>query len=163
MQFCLLLSVYQLEVLELEIAKAKIEDLPEILALQRAAYISEAKLVNRKEIQPLTQTLEELEQQYKDGIILKAIKSGKIIGSVRGYTNSNTLYIGKLMVHPDYQNQGIGKQLLFAIEKYFPDYRYELFTNENSIKNIFFYQRNGYKEYKRETDNDELVMVFLEK
>ena len=43
--------------------------------------------------------------EYKKGIILKALdEKGKIIGSVRGYLEDGTVYIGKLMVHP--QDQG---------------------------------------------------------
>ncbi|MBE5880236.1 MAG: GNAT family N-acetyltransferase [Lachnospiraceae bacterium] len=41
--------------------------------------------------------------------------------------------IGKLMVHPKMQKQGIGTQLLLAMEKEFQDCRYELFTSTKSI------------------------------
>lgn len=44
----------------INIEKAKIKDLEEILALQYLAYQSEAKLVNDYSIQPLIETIEEI-------------------------------------------------------------------------------------------------------
>jgi len=50
--------------------------LAEILSLQKLAYQSEAKLLNDYTIQPLTQTLIELQNEfnkYGTGVILKLI------------------------------------------------------------------------------------------
>jgi hypothetical protein len=54
----------------MEIKKAALEDLPGILELQKLAYLSEAKLLNDYTIQPLMQTLEELENEDNKLIIL---------------------------------------------------------------------------------------------
>jgi ABC-type ATPase with predicted acetyltransferase domain len=35
--------------------------------------------------------------------------------------NSKTGYIGRLIVHPDFQNQGIGNRSLNKIEEKFPE------------------------------------------
>ena len=86
--------------------------------------------------------------EYKKGIILKALdEKGKIIGSVRGYLEDGTVYIGKLMVHPQDQGKGIGTKLLLSIEKEFPGYRYELFTSTKSKRNIKLYEKLGYKVF----------------
>jgi GNAT superfamily N-acetyltransferase len=147
------------------ISKAEKSDLKEILALQKTAYLSEGKLLNNYNIQPLTQTFEETEEEFSRGIFLKAVdeKNSKIIGSVRGFPEGKTLRIGKLMVHPDFQSRGIGKTLLNAIEKNFPDMRYELFTALKNSKNISLYTKSGYKPYKTEKTPDGTEMVFLEK
>ena len=63
------------------IIKAELSDLKEILALQYLAYQSEAALFGNKDILPLKQTLEELTVEYNDGLILKMVSDGKIIGS----------------------------------------------------------------------------------
>lgn len=148
----------------MNIQQAELIDLPIILQLQKITYLSEAQLLNNYNIPPLTQTLTELEQEFHKGIVLKATdETNTIIGSIRAYQNKETLYIGKLMVHPTYQNKGIGGQLLLAIESYFPKARYELFTSDRSLKNLSLYTKNGYKEFKRETINNNLVFVFLEK
>ncbi|MEE1219356.1 MAG: GNAT family N-acetyltransferase [Ruminococcus sp.] len=146
------------------IKKAKIEDLQEILKLQYLAYQSEAKLFNDMNIPPLKQTLEELYNEFYKGTILKVMNNtGDIIGSVRAYQKGETVYIGKLMVHPKYQKQGIGTKLLIEIENEYPNKRYELFTSTKSINNIKLYQKMGYKIFKEESVTDELKFVYLQK
>jgi len=126
----------------LKIIKAETDDLPEILSLQKLAYQSEARLVNDFSIPPLTQTHEGIRADYDNGIILKAIdEGGKIIGSVRGRFSDDTLYIGRLIVDPRFQNRGIGTALLSGIEALYPDARYELFTSDKSGKNLSLYQK----------------------
>ena len=44
----------------MQIERANLEDLPEILALQKMAFSSESKLHGDLQIPPLTETLEEL-------------------------------------------------------------------------------------------------------
>ncbi len=41
--------------------------------------------------------------------------------------------------------------------------RFELFSGQKSIKNIFLYRKLGYSEFKRIAVNDLLTMVYLEK
>jgi len=146
------------------ITKAKKEDLPKILDIQYLAYQSEAKLFNNSDIPPLKQTLTDIENEYQKGVIFKALdEDGQIIGSVRGYCEGGTVYIGKLMVHPRYQGQGIGTKLLIEMEKEYPDSRYELFTSSRSSKNIALYERLGYKIFNEKQITDELRFVYLEK
>ena len=148
----------------MKIEKACKEDLREILKLQYLAYQSEAKLFNSQAIPPLTQTLEDVQHEYEKGIILKATdEAGSIIGSVRAYCENGTVYIGKLMVHPDHQGKGIGTKLLIAIEACYTNVRYELFTSTRSQKNIHMYEHLGYKIFNEKAINEELRFVYLEK
>ena len=147
-----------------EIKKADKADLKEILELQYLSYQSEAARFGGKKIQPLTETLEEVEAQYEQGIVLKMTNSdGKIIGSVRAYEEDGTVYIGKLMVHPDYQKKGYGTRLILSIEKLFPGKRYELFTSTRSLENIRLYERMGYSSFDTRKVDDEIEFVYLEK
>ncbi|MEE1153812.1 MAG: GNAT family N-acetyltransferase [Acutalibacteraceae bacterium] len=146
------------------IDKAQENDLQEILALQYIAYQSEAKLFNDMDIPPLKQTIEEVYDEFRKGTFLKAIdEKGVIIGSVRAYQENNTVYIGKLIVHPDMQKKGLGTKLLLAIEAKYPNKRYELFTSTKSISNIKLYKKLGYKIFKKEAISQELQFVYLEK
>lgn len=146
------------------IERAEPVDLQEILDLQYLAYQSEAKLFNNPNIPPLKQTLSDVAEEYQKGIILKASDdTGTIVGSIRGYCSNGTVYIGKLMVHPDMQNQGIGTKLLNSIEKEFPNQRYELFTSTRSSKNIILYERLGYRIFDEKKITDELKFIYLEK
>lgn len=146
------------------IKEAEISDLREILELQYLAYQSEAKLFNDPDIPPLKQTLSDVEIEFREGIILKALDENNIIlGSVRAYCDNKTLHIGKLMVHPKWQRQGIGTKLLLDIEKRFPEYRYELFTSTKSEKNIALYKRLGYSIFNEKRVTEELSFVYFEK
>jgi len=147
----------------MQILKATYDDLPKILDLQKLAYLSEAKLLNDYTIQPLTQTLQELETEFANNTILKMVEKYNIIGSVRAYEKNNRVYIGKLMVHPDYQKNGYGTKLLTAIEALYENKIFELYTSSKSEKNIKLYMKNGYKEFKREKISDNLEMVYMEK
>lgn len=146
------------------IQRAQESDLREILELQYLAYQSEARLFSNPDIPPLRQTLDDVTAEYRKGIILKATdENGSIIGSVRGYSDGITVYIGKLMVHPERQGQGIGTKLLLAIEKEYPNHRYELFTSTKSKRNIELYERLGYRIFDEKSIKDELRFVYLEK
>ena len=146
------------------IKKAQKEDLEEILKLQYLAYQSEAKLFGNMDIPPLMQTLEEVYDEFQKGAILKAVDDGGIIiGSVRAYQDGGTVYIGKLMVHPSKQGQGIGTQLLLEMEKQYLNQRYELFTSTRSEKNIALYQKLGYEIFDEEQVTEELRFVYMEK
>ena len=146
------------------ITKADKSDLKAILELQYLAYQSEAKLLNNFEIPPLKQTYAEVEQEYIKGLFLKATnETGEIIGSVRAYIENNTAYIGKLIVRPDMQSQGIGTKLVTAIEQECPAERYEIFTSDKSLRTIRLYEHLGYVKFKEQKISDDLTLVFLEK
>lgn len=146
------------------IKKARKEDLEEILKLQYLAYQSEARLFGDMDIPPLKQTLEEVYEEFEKGTVLKAVdEEGGIIGSVRAYQEEGTVYIGKLMVHPNMQKRGIGTKLLLEMEKEYPNQRYELFTSTKSISNIRLYEKLGYEIFKEEAVTQELQFVYLQK
>ncbi len=147
-----------------KVIRADIQDLPKILELQYLAYQSEAALFGDPNIQPLTETLEELEAEYRRGTVLKMVTDdGKIIGSVRSYSAGGTTYIGKLMVHPDFQHKGFGTILIHKIEEASDDSRYELFTSTRSLNNIRLYEKLGYRKFKEEGATEKIVFVYLEK
>ncbi|MCL2625560.1 MAG: GNAT family N-acetyltransferase [Cystobacterineae bacterium] len=146
------------------LTKATPADLEAILALQRLAYQSEARIYEDFGIQPLRQTLEELRQECARSVVFKALdEAGKLIGSVRAYAENDTTYIHKLIVAPEHQNQGLGKRLLEAAENAFPSPRFELHTGHKSIKNLALYERCGYVRFKEEAGRPTLRLVYLEK
>lgn len=148
----------------LNIYQANFDDLQEILQLQYLSYQSEAALFGSKDIPPLKQTLDEVIDEYNNGVILKMVNDeNTIIGSVRAKEANGTTYIGKLMVHPNYRHNGYGTRLIKEIEDYFPNKRYELFTSTRSKDNIHLYQRLGYIIFDSKAINDELQFVYMEK
>lgn len=147
-----------------DIRKAGFEELSQILELQKLCYTENAERYNDFSITPLTQTLEELEKEFAHGLVLKAVSALKIVGSIRAYEKEGTCFIGRIIVHPNYQNKGIGKALLHNIEQQFIHVkRYELFTGFLDEKNLYLYKKMAYAEYKREVLSDDFTFVFLEK
>jgi ribosomal protein S18 acetylase RimI-like enzyme len=146
------------------IERATISDAEEILALQKLAYRSEAEIYNDFNIPPLVQTLESMEQDFENQLFLKVLVGGRIIGSVRGYSKDGTCYIGRLIVHPDFQNRGIGTNLMNEIERTLSSCkRFELFTGDRSERNLYLYEKLGYKVFKTAKITDQTNIVFLEK
>jgi len=148
----------------MKITKAEFSDLEQILELQYLAYQSEAILYNDFSIPPLKQTVEEIRQEFENTVFLKATdESGNILGSVRAYTDDDTTYIGKLIVNPNRQKQGVGTKLMLAIEHQCPSARYELFTGEKSMGNLRLYERLGYSKFREHTLTDKLTIIYMEK
>lgn len=149
----------------LKITKASPEDLEDILLLQKIAFGSEADIYNDFDTSPpLLQTLEEITKEFSESIFLKSMQGNKIVGSARGYQIDETVFIKRLVVNPLYQNRGIGTKLMKSIEDYFKDIkRYELFTGHKSIRNLHLYHKLGYREFKRISVHENLIMIYLEK
>jgi chorismate mutase-like protein len=140
------------------------DDLQNILSLQISSYQSEAMINDDFEIPPLLFTMQDMGKEYKDKKIFKAVFQGMIIGSVRGYQKDDTCYLEKFIVHPDFQNLGIGKKLILFFEKSFDECESsELWTGTNSVKNINLYKKMGYEIYKEEKVNEKYGFVFLRK
>ncbi len=149
----------------MKIEKANASDLAEILALQHLAYQSEARLFSNQDIPPLRQTIEDLTGEYqKSGVEFWKVQSqGRIIGSVRTERVKDTVFIGKLMVLPDCQKQGIGSQMMKMLEQVHSRCRMELFTSTRSLSNIRLYEKLGYQKFREQKVNEELTLVFMEK
>ena len=128
---------------------AKKEDAEDILALQKEAYISEAELHNDFDIPPLTQTLAELTADFAHKTILKIESDGKLLASGQAQLKGNTCHIGRMAVRPAFHGQGLGSKMLSALEKLFPECkRIELFTGQNSTRNLAMYKSRGYEPFK---------------
>ena len=124
------------------ITRAERKDLREILDLQYLSVLSEAEIVGTKDIHPLKQTLEEVNAEFDCEIIIKMVLNGVIIGSVRFRCEGDVVYVGKLMVHPDYRRHGLGARLLNEAQRLYPGKRCELFTCDKCVNTIRLYEKN---------------------
>lgn len=150
--------------MDIIIERAIAQDAQEILELQKLAYQSEAAIHNEYNIPPLTQTLAEMRADFEKQVVLKATSGGRIVGSVRGYVSKGTCFVGRLIVHPDFQNRGLGTRLMGEIERVFGQaQRFELFTGHRSERNLYLYRKLGYRPFKEQKVSEALTLVFLEK
>jgi GNAT superfamily N-acetyltransferase len=83
---------------------------------------------------------------------------------VRACSDNDSCFIGRLIVHPEWQGKGVGARLMNAIEgRFYNVKRYELFTGTKSEGNIGFYMKLGYKPFKEEVVDESYSLVFMEK
>ena len=147
------------------IQRATAADLPELLAIQKIAYQSEAEIYGDSSLPALRQTLAEMTADFGRMVFLKGIVNGKIVASIRGYdAGQGTAHLMRLCLLPYFRGKRLGRRLITAIEAEFPQAkRFELFTGHRSAANIHIYTQMGYKSFKTEPFNDHIEWVYMEK
>ena len=146
------------------ILTAEKSDVPEILALQKVAYQSEAELYGDSSLPALQQSLEEIQGDFERLLFLKAVVNGKIIGSVRASSDQDCAYVSRVIVHPYFRGRGIARRLVADIEQQFPKVRrFEAFTGHKSKRNIHTFGKLGYRMFKTEPFTPTITWVYMEK
>jgi ech hydrogenase subunit C len=140
-------------------------DVPEILALQKIAYQSEAEIYGDDSLPALQQSLADMQADFDQMIFLKAVVNGKIIAAVRGRVMGTTGDISRLVVHPYFRGRGLGPRLLVEIERAMPPEvtRFEARTGHKSKRNLESYARHGYTVFKTEQFTPTIQWIFVEK
>lgn len=95
----------------------------------------------------MIQTLEQINQEFVAGTIFFKYEQNNIIkGSVRALLENGVCKIGKLVVDPCFQHQGIGKILMQELEVYFTHKcnKFSLFTGDKSEHALGLYKSLGY-------------------
>lgn len=120
----------------------------EVLTLQRAAYASEARLYRDPDLPPLVETLDEIRAQLaRDDVVgLGVWDEARLVAAVRLRIEGDVAHLGRLVVAPDRQGQGLGTRLLAESERAVPAHvtQIRLFTGSRSEANLRLYERVGY-------------------
>ena len=148
----------------MKIEFATINDLPELLILQKKAFKPVADKVGWDDIPQMTDTLDNCIAEFGKETILKMVADdGKIIGSIRGYVEDGSLYIGRLMVDPGLQGKGLGRILQRELESKFQFKREWLcsYIDDNATYN--FYERDGFVEYDQYEVGNGVMAAHMEK
>ncbi|MFV0332287.1 MAG: GNAT family N-acetyltransferase [Dysgonomonas sp.] len=148
---------------DITILQANLEDLTEILQLQKQAFKTEAELHGNYDIEPLKQTYDSILSDFSTHSFLKGIYENKIIGSIKYRSVNDATWVGKLIVSPDFRRQGLGKRLLLEVEKINPETsKFQLFTAASSIQNIRLYESIGYKVCNKYKDEAQAGLEMVE-
>jgi tRNA (guanine37-N1)-methyltransferase len=130
-----------------EIRPAVPADAGEILTLQRACWMQEQQANPEAWVPALHESLDDVRRWLPDWTVLTMRRAGRLVGGARARLDGDVWDIGRLMVAPDLQGQGIGRVLFEAIEAAAPAAAtsYALFTGAGSTENLRFYKRAGYR------------------
>jgi tRNA (guanine37-N1)-methyltransferase len=150
----------------LVITVAQARDAGELLTLQRAAFLTEARLNGTLELPPLTETLAEAKTSIERDTVLVARLRGRLVAAVRGRPEpEHCWYIGRLVVAPDLEGQGIGSMMMDRIEDLAPPDTvvFRLLIGAGSMLNHGFYRRRGYLDAERTGNPDGVPIVIMER
>ena len=142
-------------------------DAGELLTLQRAAFVAEGQINSSLRIPPLTETLAELAASLltADTVLVarEDTRDGRLVGTVRGARRPDGVWwVSRLMVAPDLQGQGLGRDLLqWILDAAPPGAPVELLTGEASRHNLGFYRRFGFKVVDHGVDEVGVPVVTL--
>jgi tRNA (guanine37-N1)-methyltransferase len=122
-------------------------DAGEILTLQRACWMQEQQANPDAWVPALHESLDDVRRWLPEWTVLTMRRAGRLVGGARARLDGDVWDIGRLMVAPDLQGQGLGRVLFEAIEAAAPAEAtsYALFTGAGSTENLRFYKRAGYR------------------
>jgi tRNA (guanine37-N1)-methyltransferase len=134
----------------LEVTPATPGDAGELTTLQRACWAGEAQANTALDIQPLTESVEDVTQALGQWRTWVVRSGGRLVASVRARLrpgDGEVWEIGRLMVAPDLQGRGIGRALLaFAESAAPPSARtLRLDTGSASADTLRRYRKAGYR------------------
>ena len=140
---------------KLEFRIAQISDIPKLVELVNSAYrhkdgnswTSEAEIVSGDRInyQQLEQSL--FQKNFK---LFVAELDGKLVACIGLTFDQDNVEVGTFCIAPEYQNQGIGKQVLDFAEKYVIDLKlpnlndFVMWVLSVRHELIAYYERRGY-------------------
>ncbi|MCF4966805.1 GNAT family N-acetyltransferase [Nostoc sp. CMAA1605] len=128
--------------MDVQICLSKSEDLENILELQAESLRALSPNYNLDQIESLIRNQRLARLQINESIIV-AKYNNQIIGFA-SLLNQQTR-IGGIYVHPNFVSQGIGTQMLCAIEQIARQNKYKVIEVISYLSSVTFYQKNGYQ------------------
>jgi ribosomal protein S18 acetylase RimI-like enzyme len=146
------------------VSPASPDDLPRILEIQKRAFLADCAVLGDWTIEPVVQTLREVEDDFRSSAVLKAVgPAGELMGSIRARRGGEGVYLFKLSVDPALQGRGAARALIGAAEAALPSGRYWLKTRSGNEPASSLYLKLGYSKYKEEEATPALSFTFFEK
>ena len=86
-------------------------------------------------------------------LVITARHQEELIGLLRAVGDKHTiLYIQDILIKPEYQNQGIGSELLNRCLEHFPQVRQKIILTDSTTQLKNFYAKNGFTELTEESE-----------
>ena len=128
--------------------KAKLEDHKIIMAIALKAY---EKYVERmgKEPAPMRPVIQ------KEDVVFVCEDNKQVIAFAILVKINDQIILDSIAVDPSHQKKGIGNNFIKFIEEYLMEQKvnkYQLYTNEMMFENIDWYQKIGFKIFKKVTE-----------
>jgi ribosomal protein S18 acetylase RimI-like enzyme len=145
--------------------RAEPGDAGEILTLQRAAFVREARLYDDAHLPPLEESLGSIETAIRAELVLVGRRDGRLVAAGRETVRDGMGDVGRLAVAPDLRGKGIGRRLLAELEAACgPEvHAFELFTGEHSEANLHLYRSAGYRDVRAEPLDSGVALLHLRK
>jgi tRNA (guanine37-N1)-methyltransferase len=131
-----------------EIRPAVAADAGELLVLQLACWVQVQQDNPDAHVAALHESLADVRAWLGTHTVLVARSAGRLVGAVRGTMRDEDVWdIGRLMVAPDLEGRGLGRELLGRMEALAPPAAtaYWLFTGARSERNLRMYKKAGYR------------------
>ncbi|WP_183093459.1 tRNA (guanosine(37)-N1)-methyltransferase TrmD [Nocardioides stalactiti] len=124
-------------------------DAGELMTLQRACWVQEAVANPGAPIPAFAESLDDVRAWLGEWDTYVVRRAGRLVGAVRGRLepDGTTWDIGRVMVAPDVQGQGLGRALLEHVQAAAPAAAtsYTLFTGAGSDRNQRIYKKAGFR------------------
>ena len=141
---------------ELAIRAATAADVPELMVLTRASWVEEVAAAAGEWDGPV-ESVEEHLSGLRDWSTWVVRSEGRLVGSVRARRKPgepHRWWIGRLMVAPDLQGRGLGRELLAWAEAQAPEdvTEFWLNTGRSRDRNLRMYRKAGYRVIPGESE-----------
>ncbi len=142
-----------------------LEHAGELLTVQRAAFLDEARLYGTVDIPPLTETLADIRREVAATLTFGAFAGHRLVGSARLTLDGPVGWVSRVAVAPDQQGRGIGGALLAHLEAAAPAgvTAFQLCAGGRSDANVAMYERRGYREFERRRDAAGVELICMRK
>ena len=136
-------------------------DAGELLTLQLACWVPEARANDSLDIPALQEDLDDVRAWLPEWTTFVLHSGPRLVGAVRCRLEGEVWDIGRLMVAPDLRGRGLGRWLLeHAEEAAAPGAtRVSLFTGAQSASNLRMYRRAGYRRDREQPDAPGVVRL----
>ncbi len=131
----------------------------EVLTLQRAAFATEVRFRFPDYVEPITQTLQELNDEFADqGAIAVGLRDhGRLVAALRMRPKDDGVYFYRLSVAPDKTGERLGatlmEQAIEAAPQLFPDAKRISFNAAGNFEwLIAWYERLGFQVVEKDVD-----------